>query len=147
MGWKELRRLACRGWYGDKGSSDDQGSDTQETEDLGHSPKNGTLGKKLRTYTGNTGCSTGQEQSSGKGSERGIGLDQNYIQGQRSLAGYGPKGREELDVTEWLSRHACRTTLYLNSRKRAGDLSRSPFLSFLNCWWFPLFSPKSSTND
>lgn len=36
-------------------------------EDLGHRPKNCTLGKKLRTYTGNTGCSTGQEQSEWKG--------------------------------------------------------------------------------
>ena len=82
-----------------------------------------------------------------KGKWEGNWARPEYIHGQRSLAGYGPKGREEQDVTEWLSTHVCRTTLYLNRRKRAGDLSRNHFLSFLNCWWFPLFSPKSSTND
>lgn len=68
-----------RSWYGNWGSPGELGSDTREGEDPGHSLKNGTELKKLRTYTGNAGCSTCQGQSEWKRGERGIGLDQNYI--------------------------------------------------------------------
>ena len=66
--------------------------------------------------------------------------------GQRSLAGYSPWGRKELDTAEWLTHTPCPTTVFLGTPL---FLPNAP--AFCRCqprhWGAPPTSPPSSPRD
>lgn len=99
------------------------------------------------------GIGTGAHQVHRTQTHRGGGpgaLHEEWHQGKESQDTHRECRLFSLPRTEWkrkLEGNWAGPEPHSYTRKRVRDLFHSNVLSFLNYWWFPLFSHKSSTND
>ena len=101
--------------------------------------------KKLPANAGDMGLILGSGRFPGGGHDNPVQyacLENPH--GQRSLAGYSPWGRKELDTTEQLSRHACTWhCIWPSFHNRDSDFSKLCFLSLTtsrNKTWAGVFA-------
>ena len=90
--------------------------------------------------TGDMGSVPGMERSPG---ERNVFLP-DKIHGHRSLAGYSPWGHKELDMTEWLSKHALiilLTATIWGHLINANCFICAPSFNFATIMWWRCLSP------